>query len=183
MPSKVLVSGIAVLASLVAAGCDQVTQGQTDFQALEWATYTSPDKHVSFDYPTSLKLTVRPRQVESDPHLALFMVSPDESLGLTLMLRISSEPLPGYCADMMASCLDANTTAITKCEPISLGGGQGFRQEFRSGSGWLTNEFVAVALEAQPAYVHFTCDYKVQNKQQLQPICERIVESLRLQSP
>jgi hypothetical protein len=111
------------------------------------------------------------------------MVSPDESLGLTLMLRISSEPLPGYCQDMMASCLDANTTAITKCEPISLGGGQGFRQEFQSGSGWLANEFVAVALEAQPAYVHFTCDYKVQNKQNLRPICERVVESLRLHSP
>jgi hypothetical protein len=183
MPSQVLMVGIAVLASLVAAGCDQVTQGQTDFQAGEWATYTSPDKHVSFDYPSSLKLTVRPRQAESDPHLALVMVSPDESIGLTLTLRISSEPLPGYCEHMMASCLDANTAAITKCEPISLGGGQGFRQEFRSGSGWLANEFVAVALEAQPAYVVFTCDSKVRNRQQLQPICERIVQSLRLHSP
>jgi len=183
MPSKALVVGIAVLASLVAVGCDQLTQGQTDFQAGEWATYTSPDKHVSFEYPSSLKLTVRPRQDESDPHLALFMVSPDESIGLTLMLRVSSEPLLGYCEEMIASCLDANTIATTKCGQISLGGGQGFRQEFRSGRGWLANEFVAVALEAQPAYVHFTCDYKVQNKQKLRPICERIVESLRLQSP
>jgi hypothetical protein len=180
---KSLLMAAMVLGSLCALGCEQTTSGQTAFVPHEWATYTSPDQLVSFEYPVGMNLTVRPRLGPDDPHLALSLVSPDETLDVTLLLRLSVDELPDYCQHMIESSLDANTKAMTECEPISLGEGKGLRQEFRSGHGSQAVEFIAVALAAEPAYVAFSCGYLARNKQELRPICERIVNSLKLQNP
>lgn len=180
MADRISLIGVAVLTSLFAMGCDQVSQGQTPFQAERWTTYTSPDKRVSFEYPSNLNLTVLPRQDESEPQLALLMSSSDESLGLTLVMRISDEPMSDYCQYMLKTCADSNTTATSPPEAMSLNGAEGFRQEFRSGSGILADNFVALALESESVYVIFSCSHRAVRRGELEPICQRIVNSLTI---
>jgi hypothetical protein len=180
MLTKALFASVAVV-SLSAVGCGQPTHGgQTSLQTVQWQTYTSPDGRVSLEYPSHLKLKVRERKEADDPQVALFMADEQDSLGVTLILRVSDESLPDYCESMLDACLDSGTKAITKRESISRAGARGFRQEFREGYGWSAQEFIAITLEAHPAYVHFTCGYSVSNKQDFRPICERIAASLTL---
>jgi hypothetical protein len=175
---------VIVLAAAALMGCGKVSEsGQVAWETVPWETYTSPDGMVSFEHPSNLQLTVRPPREADDPQLALIMESPNQSLGITLVLRLSDEPLPGYCQAMMDTCLDTATRSATERETISAGSAQGLRQEFREGVGRLAQEYIAVALEARPAYVHFTASYDAANKQSLRPICERIVNSVRLNSP
>ncbi|MCI0358119.1 MAG: hypothetical protein L0211_06535 [Planctomycetaceae bacterium] len=180
MPVKFLLASLLVLSSLAALGCGQASQAKTPERFNTWTTYTSPDKRVSFAHPSNLEVTVRMRHDADEPALALFMSSSDESLELTLVMRISDVPLPDYCESMVDACLDSNTTATSKREPVLLGGAAGFRQEFRSGSGALADEFVSLALQAKDVYVIFTCSHSAVRRGELKPICERIVNSLTI---
>jgi hypothetical protein len=151
----------------------QVPPSIDSASADSWTTYTSPDARVRFDYPSSMKIIVRPRKDADDPHLGLSAVTPDESIQLTLLLRLSDDPMPGYCERMLDTLVNADTKAVTKRQDISLGNGRGFRQEFREEMrGQAPVEYIAVALEARPAYVHFTCGYTVSSKAEHRPVCE-----------
>jgi hypothetical protein len=173
-----------VLLAFGLAGCGQQNpQPKIAWESVEWKTYTSPDGHVSFEHPAELRLTVRPRSEADDPQLALFMESSDLSLGGTLVLRISDEPMPDYCDWLMDSCTGSGSRAVSERVEISADATKGVRQEFREGMGRLAQEFIAVALEAQPAYVHFTAAYNVSDKEALRPICERMARSLKLNQP
>jgi hypothetical protein len=178
MPGKIVLVGFVLLGSLLAMGCDQTSHGQTAFQADEWATYTSPDKRVSFEYPSDLNLTIRPRQDETDPQLALMMESPDRSLGLTLVMRVLERPDPDYCQYMLKAFLDDNTIATSPSESVTRGRATGFRQEFKSGNGVLAGDLVGLVLQDDLICVHFSCSYGRMRAGELRPICNRIVDSL-----
>lgn len=181
MHSKcVLISGL-VLGSLCTLGCELTAPAQTSFEGQAWTTYTSPDKRVSFEYPSNLNLTVRPRQDPLDPQLALIMESPDQSLGLTLMMRDLEEPDPDWCRDMMDACLDDNTVATTPRESVTRGLAKGLRQEFKSGNGILAHDLTGLALTTDSVCVHFTCNYRKVRASELRPICQRIVDSVAIE--
>jgi hypothetical protein len=173
---------VVIFAALSAVGCGLPSHGsQTPFQSVQWQTYTSPDGRVSFEHPANFKLNIVPRKSADDPQLALSLVSPDGSTDITLILRVSDEVRSDYCAYMHDMTLrHPNTRSITERERISRGAAEGLRQEFREGSGWTAREFIALALEAQPVHVHFTCGYTPRNTQNLRPICQRIADSLTL---
>jgi hypothetical protein len=180
MPKPAILAATAALIVLMAVGCARpVLPGQPTPGADSWTTYTSPDSRVRFDHPSHMKVRVRPRGDASAPYLALSGSTPDDSIQVTFLLRLSDDPLPDYCTRMMAVLADAHTRPVTAREAISLGGGQGFRQEFREARG-APVEFIAVALEARPAYVHMTCGYPETSRAELRPVCERIVASLTI---
>jgi hypothetical protein len=170
MPRTAILAAAIALAPLVAGGCHRPALG-----APSWATYTSPDSRVRFDYPSHLEIRVRPPEDDDAPHLALSGCTRDESVQLTLVMRLSDDPMPEYCTRMMDGLADAHTRAVTPRQTISLGGGRGFRQEFREVKGTPV-ELIAVALDARPAYVHMTCGYT--SPAELRSVCERIVGSL-----
>ena len=178
MNFKCLLIGALVVGTLCAVGCELAAPTQTSFEGQAWATYKSPDKRVSFEYPSNLKLTVRPRQDPLEPQLALIMESPDQSLGLTLMMRVLEEPDPDWCQSMMDACLDDNTIATTPRESVTRGLAKGLRQEFKSGSGILADDLAGLALTTDSVCVHFTCNYRKVRASELRPICQRIVDSL-----
>ena len=170
-----------VLAAVIFIGCRRPSQpSQSTPGADSWTTYISPDERVRFDYPSNMRVIVRPRKDERDPDLALSATTPDESIQLTLVRRLSNDLLPNYCQLMMDSLLDENTRAVTAPRDISLANGRGIRQEFREVGGAAPIEIIAVALEAGPAYTHLTCGYAEKSRAELRPMCERIVESLTL---
>jgi hypothetical protein len=157
------------LLPLAAGGCHRPAMG-----APSWSTYTSPDARVQFDYPSHLELRVRPPQYDDAPQVALSGGTRDDSVQLTLVMRHTDEPMPKYCTQMMDGLTDTHTRPITARQTISLGGGRGFRQEFREEKGTPV-QLIAVALDARPVYVHMTCGY---TNPELRPLCERIVDSL-----
>ena len=182
MQSKIFLIGALLVGTLYIAGCEVAAPGKTSFEGQEWTTYTSPDQRVTFEYPSNLNLTVRPRQGPDDPQLALMMESPDRSLGLTLMMRILERPDPEYCQYMLAALLDDNTVATSRSEPVTRASAKGFRQEFKSGSGILADDLVGLVLQDDLVCVHFSCSYGRMRADELRPICDRIVNSLAVES-
>jgi hypothetical protein len=182
MRKTAIVAVTGGLALLVAVGCSlPASPGPVAPSADSWTTYTSPDGRVQFDHPASLQFIVRPRQQADDPQLALTASAPDESIQLTLLMRVSDDLDSEYCKQMMSNLVNGNTRAISERQNITVGNARGIRQEFREEiRGQPPVELIAVALEARPAYVHFTCGYPASNKAALRPVCERIVESLTL---
>jgi hypothetical protein len=178
MPKTVIPAAAITLAMLMATGCGRPA-GRWTPDADSWTTYTSPDARVRFDHSSQLEIRVRSRGDASAPHLALTGSTPDESVQVTLVMRLSDDPLPNYCTRMMDGLADAHTRAITSRQTISLAGGRGFRQEFRE-AGAPPVELIAVALDAQPVYIHLTCGYTEMGRAELRPVCERIAESLIL---
>jgi hypothetical protein len=178
MQTKCLLIGALVMGTLCALGCELAAPARTSFEGQTWATYTSPDQRVTFEYPSNLNLTIRPRQSPDEPQLALMMESPDQSLGLTLVMRILERPDPDYCQYMLAALLDDNTVATSQSEPVTRGNAQGFRQEFKSGSGILAGDLVGLVLQDDLVCVNFSCSYGRMRADELRPICQRIMDSL-----
>jgi len=172
--------GTALLGATLLAGCGLPIESAAPFKLDKWATYTSPDGRVSFEHPANLDVQVRPRRDEIDPDLALFMSSGDQAFGLTLVVRISPEPMPDYERSMLDSLADGSTVATTKPEEIELNGAKGLRQEFKSGTSLLADDLIVVGLRKEPVYVSFSCNCRSTRRDELREACQRVVDSLRI---
>jgi hypothetical protein len=145
-----------------------------------WVTFVSADGRVRFDHPAVLPITERPRRDADDPQLALHGTTPGEEIQFTLVLRVSEAPMPGYCRRMVDDMAAGGDVAVTELRSIELGGGRGYRREFRERGGADSAEYIAAAVEAGAVYVHLTAGYPAGRRAELRPVCERIVESLTL---
>lgn len=173
---------IGMVVLVLVMGCRKQTgptQLETKTEIDSWKTYVSPGGNVQFEYPSNLMITHRPRKDDRDPQVALFATNANESIQITLVLRLSEDNLPNWCNDLMDTGPDQNTRFVTERKSINLGSGKGYRQELREGEGADQFEYISVALEAKPVYVHFTSGYMMR-KADLRPICERIVATLKI---
>jgi hypothetical protein len=126
-----------------------------------------------------MPIVERPRRAADDPQLALHGTTPGEQIQFTLVLRTSDSPLPDYCRRMVDD-MAAGDVAITERRPVELGGGRGYRREYRERGGADPVEYIAVAMEVGTTYVHLSAGYPAGRRAELRPVCERIVESLTL---
>lgn len=179
---KLNVPAIIVVASVV-IGCDRPnTPGKATAKAPPWKKYSSPEGHVTFEYPADITISHRQRKDQDDPDVALHANNREQSIEITLLFRFSEQPMSYFCKDMMDSCIDPKTIAISERKNIVLGNGRGLQQEFRESNGPATIEYICVALEHKSIYVHFTSGYRANKKADLRAICERIVNSLTLKN-
>jgi hypothetical protein len=140
-----------------------------------WKTYTSADGNVSFQYPPELILHDRPQP----DMITFFLETTDESLGVTVILKVSEAELSGYTSRMWDAILkDEQNVALTDRKEVTLGNTPALRQEFLETAAGKKTELIAIGVESHPYYLHMTAGYSPERRAQLRPICEKILASV-----
>jgi hypothetical protein len=145
-----------------------------------WSTYRTPDGRVSFQYPSHLTMKHGQRTGDRDPDVQLLVENADDSLSATFIMHVSQEPDIAYAQRMIQAAEDGNTIPITEQMAVQRENAKGLQREFRETKGNEKTEYIALALEAPPHYVHITAAYRADRKPELRAICEKIIKSLEI---